>query len=145
MMLVDANVLIAAVNENDGNHGLARGWLEGALAGQQAVGFAGAVILAFLRLSTRRDLFANPLAVADAGAVAERWLDAPPSVVLHPTPRHLGLLRGLLEPLGTGGNLVGDAHLAALALEHGGEVITFDTDFARFPGLGWRLPGPSSP
>ena len=98
------------------------------------------VILAFVRLSTRSQLFARPLAPAEAFAVVEGWLAQPCALVLHPTERHLALLRGLLEPLGTAGNITTDAHLAALAIEHGGEVCSADTDFARFRGLRWTNP-----
>lgn len=140
MKVVDANVLLAAVNEDAVNHQAARAWMEEALEGPEPVGFGWAVLLAFLRLSTRRDLFGRPLSVHDAGGVLEAWLAAPPAVVLHPTARHLQVLRGLLEPLGTAGNLVNDAHLAALAVEHGGEIVSFDSDFSRFPGVRWGAP-----
>lgn len=141
MKVVDANVLLAAVNADAADHDLARGWLEAALRGHEAVGFTWTVLLAFLRLSTRRDIFPAPLSVGQAARVIEEWLGAPPAVILDPTARHLHVLRGLLEPLGTGGNLVNDAHLAALAVEHGAEVVSFDTDFGRFPGLRWSSPG----
>lgn len=72
--------------------------------------------------------------------IIEAWLGQPAAVVLQPTPRHAGVLRGLLETLGVAANLVNDAHLAALALEHGGEVVSFDSDFARFRGVRWRTP-----
>ena len=75
-----------------------------------------------------------------AAGVVETWLAAAPAVVVHPTPRHLAVLHGLLGPLGTAGNLVNDAHLAALALEHGADVVSFDRDFSRFSGVRWRLP-----
>jgi toxin-antitoxin system PIN domain toxin len=68
------------------------------------------------------------------------WLDQPPATIVHPGPRHLQLLRELLDPLGTGGNLTSDAHLAAMAIEHRAELYSSDTDFARFDGLKWRNP-----
>ena len=135
MELVDANVLLYAVNEDAPNHAAARRWLDGALGGQETVAFAWIVLLAFLRLSTRASLFPQPLTPADATGIVERWLDQPPAVVLHPTERHLGLLRGLLTDSGTAANLVNDAHLAALALEHGARIVSFDADFARFEGV----------
>ncbi|HXF72617.1 MAG TPA: type II toxin-antitoxin system VapC family toxin [Actinomycetota bacterium] len=141
MKVVDANVLLAAVNADAANHEVARGWLESALSGDEAVGFGWTVLLAFLRLSTRRDIFPAPLSVGEAAAVIERWLAARPAVVVQPTARHLAVLRGHLEPLGTGGNLVNDGHLATLAVEHGAEIVSFDTDFSRFPGLRWSPPG----
>lgn len=73
--------------------------------------------------------------------VAEPWLAQPAAVVLQPTPRHLDVLHGLLSGLGTAANLVDDAHLAALALEHGAEVVSFDPDFSRLESVRWRRPG----
>lgn len=139
-MLVDANVLLYAVNRDAPLHRTSRRWLDGALAGSEPVGFAWHVLLAFLRLSTRAALFARPLDVDQAMNTIEAWLAQPSSIVVHPTGRHAGILRGLLSPLGTGGNLAGDAHLAALSIEHGAEVLSFDHDFGRFPGVRWRSP-----
>lgn len=141
MQLADANVLLYAVNEQSREHARTREWLEEALNGREAVAFAWTVTLAFLRLSTHPSVFANPLTAAQAAGVVEQWLDSPAAVVVEPTRRHLPLLRGLLRQSGTGGNLINDAHLAALALEHGATVVSFDRDFARFEGLAHRLPG----
>ncbi len=140
MRLVDANVLIYAVNQDAPNHRIARGWLDAALTGAESVGFAWVALLAFLRLCTRAAFFRRPLSLDEATTIVAEWLARPSAVVVHPTDRHLDLLRGLLGPVGTAANLVSDAHLAALALEHGAEVVSFDTDFARFPGLRWRPP-----
>ena len=140
MQVVDANVLIYAINEDAPHHPAARGWLETALSGEEPVGFAWVALLAFLRLTTRRTVFPNPLTLPQAMGVLETWLAQPAAIVLQPTPRHLGLLHGLLAPLGTAGNQVNDAHLAALAFEHGAEVVSFDPDFGRYAGLGWHVP-----
>lgn len=142
MNLVDANVLLYAVNEDSPQHERAGTWLDEALDGAEAVGFAWVVLLAFVRLSTRPDLFPRPLEASQALEVVEGWLEAPAAVVIHPTTRHLAVLAGLLEPFGTAANLVNDAHLAALAVEHRGSVISFDHDFGRFPGVKWREPPP---
>lgn len=141
MLLVDANVLVHAVNERSREHAAARDWLRAALEGEEPVGFAWTVLLAVLRLCTHPSVFSRPLSPSQASAVVERWLAAPAAVVLEPTGRHLPLLRGLLEHAGTAGNLVGDAHLAALALEHSATVVTFDRDFARFEGVPLHRPG----
>lgn len=141
MLLVDANVLIHAVNQRAREHEAAHRWLSEALDGPEAVAFAWTVLLAFLRLATHPAVFANPLTADQATQLLERWLGAPAAVTLVPTRRHLALLRGLLDRAGTAGNLVGDAHLAALALEHGATVVSFDRDFGRFEGVAWRLPG----
>jgi toxin-antitoxin system PIN domain toxin len=98
------------------------------------------VILGFLRLATHRQISENPLPVAAACAVVESWLTRPQVSVLHPGERHAAILFGLLRSTGAGGNLTTDAHLAALAVEHGLEICTTDTDFARFPGLRWKNP-----
>jgi toxin-antitoxin system PIN domain toxin len=140
MQLVDANVLLYAVNEDAPNHAVARSWLDDALAGHETVAFAWIVLLAFLRLSTRPGLFPQPLALGQAADVVELWLGRPAAIVAHPTERHLSLIRGLLTSVGTAANLVTDAHLAALALEHGAEIVSFDRDYQRFEGVRWRTP-----
>jgi uncharacterized protein len=128
------------VNEDAPLHEPARSWLDEALSGREAVGFAWTVLLTFLRLATRPDLFPRPLSPEEAFGVMESWLASPAPVAVEPTPRHLEILRRLLSPFGTAANLVNDAHLAALAVEHGAVVTSFDRDFGRFPGLRWQEP-----
>lgn len=140
MKIPDVNVLLYALNTSSPHHDRARTWLEDALSGAEPVGFSWSVLLAFLRLSTRGQIFENPLPPNEAFDIVESWLAQPSAVVLEPTDRHLSILRGLLEPLGTAGNLTTDAHLAALALEYGAEICSADTDFVRFPGLRWTNP-----
>lgn len=140
MLLVDANVLLHAVNERAREHEAARSWLLDALSGTEGVGLAWAVLLAFLRLATHPAIFARPLSAEQACGTLDSWLEAPPAIVVEPTRRQLPLLRGLLVQSGTAGNLVGDAHLASLALEHDATVVSFDRDFGRFEGVRWRLP-----
>lgn len=140
MNLVDANVLIYAVNEADPRHEVARGWLDTALSGTETVGFAWLVLLAFLRLSTRFGLFPRPLTIDAALTQVAEWTAQPSSVVVHPTAGHQTFLTRLLSQVGSGGNLVSDAHLAALALESHATIITYDNDFARFPGVRWKRP-----
>jgi len=138
--LVDANVLIYAVNRSDRRHSVARDWLDHELYAGESIGFAWQVLLAFLRLTTRPGLFPNPLDPEDAIAVVAGWLEAPRAVLVHPTPDHLNILAGLLSRTGTGANLTSDAHLAALALEHRATVRTYDSDFGRFPGVRFAEP-----
>ncbi|MCW2528388.1 MAG: hypothetical protein JWM76_3248 [Pseudonocardiales bacterium] len=140
MKVVDANVLLYAVNAQSRQHSKARAWLTGALNGDEAVAFAWVSLLAFVRVATHSRVFANPLSVARAFDYVEDWLAQPPAMTIEPTLRHVAVLRGLLEADGTGGNLTTDAHLAAIAIEHGAEVVTFDRDFQRF---GVRLLVPS--
>lgn len=144
MKLVDANVLLHAVNESSLQHASARRWLDEALSGAEAVGFAWVALLAFLRLSTRSGVFPRPLPPGVASETVRAWLAQPPAAVVHPTSRHLTVLSGLLESTGTGGNLVNDAHLAALALEHDAGIVSFDRDFERFSGVTLEVPPQSS-
>ncbi len=141
MRIVDANVLLYAVNEASPHHSRARSWLDGALGGREPVGFAWTVLLAFVRLATHPAVFARPLTPAEATGVVRAWLAQPPAVVVEPTPRHADLLAGLLEETGTAANLVNDAHLAALALEHDAVLVSFDAGFGRFTGLRREVPG----
>jgi toxin-antitoxin system PIN domain toxin len=140
VILIDANLLIYAVNQDAPAHRRAKKWLEAALAGPETVAFSWNVLLAFLRLTTRPGLFRRPLSWATAFDLIDSWLDQPCATVVTAGPRHLRILRELLLPLGAGGNLTSDAHLAALAIEHGAELCSSDSDFARFPGLAWRDP-----
>lgn len=140
MKLVDANVLLYAVNEAEPRHMQARRWLDGSLTGPGTVGFAWTVLLAFLRLSTKVGLFPRPLPVGSAMGTVRAWVDDGPGVIVEPTPRHLDVLAGLLGSTGAGGNLANDAHLAALAVEHDATVVTYDSDFHRFAGVRWAEP-----
>ena len=140
MLLVDANVLLHAVNEGSPEHREARDWLVDALGGNETIAFAWTVLLAFLRLSTHPAVFPRPLAVEDAADIVEGWIGAAPAVMVEPTRRHLALVRGLLSSSGSRGSLVSDAHLAALAIENDALLVSFDRDFGRFEGLRRRRP-----
>jgi toxin-antitoxin system PIN domain toxin len=138
--LPDVNVLLYAVDETSPRHDPARAWVERVLSGTETVAFAWVVLLAFVRLSTQARVFASPLMVEQALDLVDSWLDQPNATVVHPTDRHTTVLRDLLGPLGTAGNLTTDAHLAALAIEHGAELCSSDSDFGRFAGLHWVDP-----
>ena len=140
MKLPDANVVLYAVDETSPLHRPARDWLETRLSGSETVGFAWAVLLAFVRLSTHPRVFSSPLDADSALDRVDSWLAQPCATVVHPGDRHSALLRELLASAGTAGNLTSDAHLAALAIEHGAELVSFDRDFQRFERLRWRLP-----
>jgi toxin-antitoxin system PIN domain toxin len=140
MILLDANLLIYAVNQDAPLHRKAKSWMESTLSGSETVGLSWGVILAFLRLTTRPGLFRNPLSVKFALDLVQSWLSQPSVTLVHPGPRHLGLLREFLLQAGTGGNLTSDAHLAALAVEQDAELCSSDADFARFPKLKWSNP-----
>lgn len=140
MKLVDANVLLYAVNDDSPQHAASHRWLTASLAGEDRVGFTWTVLTAFVRIATNPRIFARSLAVAEAVDQLEEWTEAATSVVVEPRVGHLRLLRELLEPNGTAGNLTGDAHLAAIAIEHRAEIVSWDSDFSRFAGVRWRRP-----
>lgn len=141
MQLVDANVLLHAANKGSRQHEQAYSWLAQALGGAETLAFTWLVALAFLRVATNRSVFERPLPPDRAIAVLEAWLAAPASVIVEPTRQHVTLLGGLLVRAGTAGNLVNDAHLAAIALEHNATVVSFDRDFGRFEGVRVKVPG----
>ena len=114
--------------------------LETVVSGTETVGLPWVVLLAFLRLTTRAGLFQKPLTVDSAFDLVGTWLQQPSVTVPEPTARHLQTMRDLISPLGTGGNLTSDAHIAALAIEHGAELCSTDNDFGRFNRLRWRNP-----
>lgn len=140
MKLADVNLLLYAVDESALQHERARDWLEEMLSGSETFAFAWSVLLAFVRLSTNPRVFHTPLDLDEALDIVDSWLAQPCATVIHPTGRHSPLLRELLAPLGTAANLTTDAHLAALAREHGAELCSADADFSRFAGLDWTNP-----
>lgn len=140
MKLTDVNLLLYAVDSEAPRHAAARRWLEEQLSGRETFAFAWSVLLAFLRLSTSRRVFESPLSPDESFDLMDAWLARPNVVVVHPTERHGALLRELLTPLGVAGDLVSDAHLAALSIEHGAELCSSDADFSRFAGIRWTDP-----
>jgi toxin-antitoxin system PIN domain toxin len=140
--LVDANVLLYAVNEDAERHEVCRDWLDDALSGRDTVAFAWIALLAFVRLSTKVGLFPAPLTLDEAMDRVDAWVTAAPAVVVEPTSEHARVVRNLLREIGVGGNLVNDAHLAALAIEHRCTIVSFDHDFDRFGGLRREAPAP---
>lgn len=135
MILLDANLLIYAVNETLPQHTAARAWLEEALSGNDAVGLPWVSILAFLRITTRADIFPHPLTAEQAMGYVDEWLQQPFVQPVVAGDKHWSVLRNLLEVSGLAGNLTSDAHLAALALENGATVYSADNDFKRFAGV----------
>lgn len=141
MICVDLNVLVYAVDEDSPHHETARKWLEQELSGDRAIGLPWIVLLGFLRLTTRTGVLKRPMAAADAISYVDEWLALPGVHALAPAAGHWRILRELLEEAGTAGNLTVDAHVAALALEHGAVVASFDRDYRRFSGLRLVVPG----
>ena len=140
MILPDINLLLHAYNSDSALHAGARAWWQALLNGTRPVGLPWIAILGYIRIATHRQILTNPLPVAAACAHARSWLGQPYVLLVEPGPRHAEILFGLLESLGTAGNLTTDAHLAALAIEHQAELHSTDADFARFRGLRWINP-----
>jgi hypothetical protein len=135
VILVDVNLLLYAHNPSAEQHARARPWLETALSGEESVGLPWIVLLAFLRLTTSPRVFPKPLGTIEAAEIVESWLASPTVTVPSPGERHWRILRPLLESERIRGPETTDAHLAALALEHGATFCTSDRGFARFRGL----------
>jgi uncharacterized protein len=140
VIVVDLNLLLYATNQNSVQHARARRWWESCLSEGTAVGLAWTVILGFVRLTTNPRVMPHPVSPADAMGVVDQWLSEPSVEIIEPTQRHWDVLKELLAALGTAGNLTSDAHLAALAIERGGQLASTDNDFSRFAGLRWSNP-----
>lgn len=139
-MLVDANLLLFAVDSASPFHEAAAAWLEATLNGERRVGLPWESLTAFVRVATHPRASDRPLRPDQAWVFVEEWLAAPTVWVPLPTDRHASVLGGLLGRYRLAGNLVPDAHLAAIAIEHGLTVCSADTDFARFTEIRWVNP-----
>ncbi|MGH9444648.1 MAG: TA system VapC family ribonuclease toxin [Terriglobia bacterium] len=135
MILIDANLLLYASDTASVHHQGARHWLEATFSEPEPVGLAWVALLAFLRVGTNTRLRKKALSVAEATAIVAGWLDHTMVTILNPGGRHWEILRTLVTKGQAHGPLIMDAHLAALAIEHGAALATRDRDFARFPGL----------
>ncbi len=140
MKLADVNLLVYAADDASPDHLPARRWLEAELSGTETFAFTWVVLLAFVRLTTSHRVFERPFSVGEALDIVDGWLGRPSVTVIGPTDRHPAVLRELLVAVGAGGNLTTDAHLAAVAIEHGAVLCSADRDFARFSGLKWVNP-----
>ena len=139
-MLVDANILLYAVDEASAFHAPAKQWLEGALNGPRRVGLPWQSLTGFMRIATNPRAVPDPLPPDDAWDIVEAWLDARNSWVPQPGPGHREILGRLVRELRLSANLVPDAALAALCIEHGLAVVSADSDFARFTEVSWINP-----
>lgn len=135
MILVDANLLIYAVDSDSYHHRTARRWLERTLSGDTEVGLAWIVVLAFLRITTHAGVFRCPLSPDQAIEYVDSWLRQPYVRMVAPDQGHWPVLRNLLRSAGMAANLTSDAHLAALAISLGATVFSADNDFKRFAGI----------
>jgi toxin-antitoxin system PIN domain toxin len=140
LILVDANILLYAEDSLQSRHQQARAWWDGQLSGTGVVCLCWTVLSAFIRIGTNPKVFEHPLSLEQALARVQSWLDQPCTRVVRPTERHWTVFKQVLMDGQAAANLVTDAHLAALAIEHGCELASTDSDFARFPKLKWRNP-----
>lgn len=140
MILVDANILLYAEDSFSPNHAAAVKWWDGKLSGTAPVCLCWTVLNAFIRIGTNPRVFETPLSMNQATGRVQSWLDQPCVRLINPTARHWEVYRDLLIDAQAVGNLVIDAHLAALAIEYGCRLISTDSDFSRFPGLKWENP-----
>jgi len=140
LILVDANILIYAGMRVLPQHLAASEWLDRQLNGVGRVGLPWPSLLGFLRVVTNPRVFANPPSTQEAWGRITAWLGCQTVWIPQPMNRHLELFGRLLSLPGVRANLVHDAHLAALAIEHGLVLCSTDGDFARFPDLRWQNP-----
>lgn len=140
MIVPDLNLLIYAYNADARYHGPARQWWEEAVNSSVPVGLPPLVVSGFIRLMTHPRILEHPMSTDEALDAVEDWFAFPHVTQLNPGSRHFEILRGLLAESGVGGNLVTDAHIAAVAMENNAELFSNDTDFGRFSGLKWTNP-----
>jgi len=140
VIVCDVNVLVNAYRTEALEFRRYAAWLREAVSSEQAFGVSELVLSRFLRVVTHQRAMTTPAPVESALAFAAALREQPNSVILAPGPRHWGIFERLCREAGATGNLVPDAYLAALAIEHGAELITADRDFARFAGVRWRHP-----
>jgi len=140
VILLDANLLLYAHNTSSKEHRATVSWIEEILGGQVPIGLSWGTILAFLRVSTTPRIFGEPLDVDAAAEIVSDWLRRPNVSIVSPTEQHWEIFSKLLPRSRVRGSLIMDAHLAALAIEHGATLCTNDRDFARFPGLRVEYP-----
>lgn len=140
MNIVDLNLLIYAVNSDSPQHQQARSWLERAVSGYERIGLAWIVILGFLRITTSGRIMPRPLTAEQAVKIVDGWIAHPNTSIVSPGERHWDVLKQITTPVGLAGNLTSDAHLAAIAIEHGATLYSADRDFGRFESLKWVNP-----
>lgn len=140
MILVDANLLLYAEDSLSAPHDAARTWWDEQLSGSDPIGLCWMVLTAFIRIGTNARLHQRPLTLTEATERVQSWLDQPCVRILQPTDQHWPIFQRLLRSANVTANLVSDAHLAALAVEHNCVLQSTDGDFARFRGLKWKNP-----
>ncbi len=140
MILVDANLLLYAEDSLSEHHETARTWWDVQLSGLDPVGLCWPVLSAFLRIATNARLHQRPLTLKEATERVQSWLNQSCVRIIQPTEAHWTIFQQMLRGGNAVGNLVTDAHLAALAVEHNCVLQSTDADFSRFRGLKWKNP-----
>jgi toxin-antitoxin system PIN domain toxin len=140
MILVDTNILIYAEDKLSPLHEEARQWWDTQLSGESPVCLCWSILTSFIRISTNRQIFLKPLTMKQAITRLQSWIDQPCVRLINPTETHWQIFQSMLLDGQAKANLVVDAHLAALAIEHGCTLYSTDSDFSRFPKLKWKNP-----
>lgn len=140
MKIVDVNLLVHAINQGAPEHDDARKWLEGEINAGNAIGMPWISLLGFIRLSINPKVMPRPLSLEQSLQQVSEWLALPNVKIVTPTSDHFSHFSSCSKKAGASHNLITDAHLAALAIEHGCELASCDTDFGKFPGLRWINP-----
>jgi hypothetical protein len=140
MIFPDANLLLYAEDSISLHHDAARIWWDASLSGGDVVNLCWPVINAFIRIATNPRIHERPLSLQEALNRVDSWLDQPCIRVVGPTEFHWEIFQRQMHESVATGNLISDAHLAALAIEHGSTLYSTDRDFARFPSLQWKNP-----
>jgi toxin-antitoxin system PIN domain toxin len=140
MILPDANLLLYAYDSLSKFHTPARSWWETQLSGAEPVCLSWQVINAFVRIGTNHRSHSRAMTLEESFQRVQSWLDQPCVKIIQPTENHWTIFQQLLRAGNATANLVSDAHLAALAVEHDCVLQSNDTDFARFRGLKWKNP-----
>lgn len=140
MILVDANIILYAEDSLSTHHDQARKWWDAQLSGVEPVGLSWPVLNAFIRIATNQRLHHRPLTTREATRKVESWMDQPCVRIIEAGPDHWKYFRAMLDRVNATGNLVTDAHLAALSLEVGAVIHSTDRDFSMFPGIKWKNP-----
>ncbi len=140
MILADVNVLIYAFRQDSIRHLGAKRWLDRVVAGDARFGMSPLALSAVARITTNPRAYKEPSTIAEAFTYCDNLLNQPHCEIVEPSDRHWEIFTRLCIETGTRGARVTDAWFAALAIEHGCKWITYDRDFARFPGLDWEEP-----
>jgi len=140
VIVPDVNLLLYATNSSTPQHARASAWLSAIMAGDEPIGLAWIVVVAFVRIATNARIYRAPMTVEQATDIVDLWISNRLVSTIEPSSSHYTILRSLLRENGSAANLTNDAHLAALCIERGATLHSADGDFSRFRGLRWHNP-----